>query len=159
MTKDEVLQALADSRMAFLAAVEGLSDEALIEPGVIESWSIKDILYHLTMWEAELVKLLWQASQGLTPTSVQMQATTVDEQNAAWSTESRTRPLELVWEDFHAVRKQTTRRVSAFREADFEDLARFTWLDGDPLWVWIANDTFEHEEEHAVQIKAWRAAN
>ena len=158
MTKDEVLKTLADSREAFLAAVDGLSDEALLEPGVIEGWSIKDILYHLTMCEAELVKLLWQASQGQEPTSVQMQATTVDEQNAAWAAESKTRPLELVWEDFHAVRKQISRRVSVFREEDFEDPRRFTWLNGDPLWVWIANETIEHEAEHAVQIKAWRAA-
>jgi hypothetical protein len=62
----------------------------------------------------------------------------------------------VVWEDFHAVRKQTIRRVGVFRDEDFTDLARFTWLEGQPLWVWIATDSFEHEAEHSDQIRGWR---
>ena len=139
-----------------MQAVEGLGGQDIGEPGVNADWSIKDIIFHLTMWEAELVKLLWQAAQGEKPTTVHFSETSVDDINAAWLEQGRARTLESIWEDFHAVRKQTMRRVNNLQEKDLEDPARFTWLEDHPLSTWIAQDTFEHEPEHIAQIRLWR---
>ncbi|MEW5871743.1 MAG: ClbS/DfsB family four-helix bundle protein [Chloroflexota bacterium] len=159
MTRDEILDALEDMREKFLEALEDLSDEALQEPGVFADWSIKDILYHLSMWEAELVKLLWQAAQGQRPTTAHFSGspTPVDQINADWLEKGRERPLELVWQDFEAVRKQTSRRVEAFSDEDLNDPQRYPWLQGRSLWEWVAGDSYEHEEEHLADIRAWRA--
>jgi hypothetical protein len=156
MTQDEILDRLEDEREAFLEAIDGLTDEQLEQPGVVGDWSIKDLLFHLTMWEAELVKLLWQAAQGVQPTTVQFSKLSVDERNALWSVQSKDRTLEQVIDDFAGVRKQTSRRVTAFKDKDLEDPQRYPWLKGHPLWVWIAEDSFKHEAEHVAQILAWR---
>jgi hypothetical protein len=156
MTKDEIFEALEDEREKFLDAIEGLSDEAIQEPGVIGEWSVKDILSHLIAWEAEQVKLLWQAKQGVQPSSVHFSNQSVDELNTAWYEEFHTRPLERILSDFQAVRKQTERRVDAFSDNDLNDPQRYVWLEGFPLWEWVANDSFKHEAEHAAQIRAWR---
>ena len=158
MTRDEIIDALEDTREKFLEALEDLSDEALQEPGVFADWSIKDILYHISMWEAELVKLLWQAAQGQHPTTAHFSAspTPVDQINADWLEKGRERPLELVWQDFEGVRKQTSRRVDAFSDEDLNDPQCFPWLHGRPLWEWVAGDSYEHEEEHLADIQAWR---
>ncbi|MCC6957010.1 MAG: ClbS/DfsB family four-helix bundle protein, partial [Anaerolineales bacterium] len=103
-----------------------------------------------------LVKLLWQASQGQTPTTIHFTDATDDETNLAWSRLGESRPLEQVWQDFHAVRRQTIQRVRALADKDFGDPARFPWLDGRPLEDWIAADTHGHEAEHTAQIRAWR---
>jgi hypothetical protein len=158
MNKDDLLDALEDGREQFLDAIEGLSDEALLEPGVIEGWSIKDMLYHLSMWEAEMVKLLWQAAHGEKPSTLHFTQIDVDATNAAWLESSKGRPLERVLEDFWAVRKQASRRVEAFSDQDLEDPKRYAWLKERPLWEWIASDSFEHENEHAAQVRQWRAA-
>jgi|DewCreStandDraft_4_1066084.scaffolds.fasta_scaffold167176_2 hypothetical protein len=158
MTQDEILDALEDQREKFLEAIDGLNEDQLTEPGVVGEWSVKDIMFHLTMWEAELVKLLWQAAQGAQPTTVHFGKTPVDELNAAWSALSRTRSLDQVIDDFAGVRKQTSRRVSAFKDQDLKDAQRFPWLKGHPLWEWIAEDSFKHEAEHTAQILAWRKA-
>lgn len=158
MTQDEILDALEDQREKFLEAIDGLNEDQLTEPGVVGEWSVKDIMFHLTMWEAELVKLLWQAAQGVQPTTVHFSKTPVDELNAAWSALSRTRSLDQVIDDFAGVRKQTSRRVSAFKDQDLKDVQRFPWLKGHPLWEWIAEDSFKHEAEHTAQILAWRKA-
>ena len=55
-------------------------------------------------------------------------------------------------------RKQTGRRVEAFNDKDLEDPKRYPWLKERPLWQWIAGDSFEHEAEHAAQVRQWRAA-
>jgi hypothetical protein len=157
MNRDELLDALEDGREKFIDAIEGLSDEAMLEAGVIEGWSIKDMLYHLSMWEAEMVKLLWQAAQGQKPTTKHFTQVDVDATNTAWLEQGKVRPLDQVLADFQSVRKQTTRRVKAFSDEDLTDPQRYTWLGGRPLWEWVVGDSYDHEAEHAAQILEWRA--
>ncbi len=159
MNKEEILDALEDEREKFLDAIEGLSEAQMQEAGVCDDWCVKDILFHLSMWEAELVKLLWQAARGQRPTTAHFSGTPtpVDQINAAWLEKGRQRSLDQVMEDFQSVRKQTSRRVSAFSDKMLSDAQRFDWLQGRPLWEWVAGDSFEHEAEHADQIREWRA--
>jgi uncharacterized damage-inducible protein DinB len=156
MNKIEILKKLDEARNSFLDSVKNLDEDELQQPGVVDQWSIKDILFHLTMWEAELVKMLWQISQDQTPTTIHFSTTTVDEANALWMEQSSERLFELVWQDFLAVRRQTIRRVEEFRDEDLNNPALFSWLNGQPLWVWIAEDSFGHEAEHTTQILSWR---
>jgi hypothetical protein len=156
MTRDEILDALEDSREKFLDAIEGLPDEAIEEPGVVGDWSVKDILSHLIAWEGEIVKLMWQARNGEKPTTLHFAHVDMDRANADFYTATKDRPLERVLADFAAVRKQTERRVEAFSDKDLNDPQRYPWLGETPLWQWIAGDSFEHEAEHAAEILAWR---
>ncbi len=156
MTQDEILDKLEDEREKFLEAIDGLSDEEFEEGGVTGEWSVKDILDHLTRWEAEMVKLLWQVSQGQRPTTLHLTQKSVDETNKTWEEQGRQRPLEQVLDDWSAVRKQTSRRVLSFSDKDLNDPKRYAWSGERPLWEWIAGDSFEHEAEHADEIRAWR---
>ena len=158
MNKSELLAALEESREKFMEAIEGLSEEDMLRPEMAGEWTLKDLLAHLTMWEAELVKLLWQVHQGIKPTSIQFSNVEVDQQNAHWYQQNKDRPLEQVLSDFHGVRPQTMRRVESFLDRDLNNPKRYDWLDGTPLWQWIATDTFEHEAEHTAQVQAWRQA-
>jgi hypothetical protein len=158
VSKAEVLSELNASRDAMLKALEGLGDDQMLEPGVVGDWSVKDILVHLSLWEAELVTLLWQARQGRKPTTAQLSPDTVDELNARWYPIHKDRALDKVLEDFHAVRRQTARRVEAFTDQELADPELFAWLDGEPLERWIAEDSYGHEAEHMAQIVAWRGS-
>lgn len=157
MTQEEILEALEDEREKMLDSIEGLTEEQFTLPGVIDDWSVKDLLYHLTMWEAELVKLLWQAAQGAVPTTVLTGSQPLDKINAGWHAQGAARPLNKVLDDFRAVRKQTSRRVVAFSDADLNDSGRYPWLNNQPLWSWIAESSFAHEAEHSEQVRAWRS--
>jgi hypothetical protein len=157
MTKDELLDALEDERENFLDAIDGLSDEALLEPALAGGRSVKDVMIHISAWEAELVKLLWQVKQGDQPSTVHFSSVDVDARNEEWFTAYHDRPLPRVLDDFAAVRKQTVRRVEGLSDKDLNDPDRYDWLKGRPLWEWIAGDSFEHDAEHAAQIKEWRS--
>ena len=156
MKKQDLLRELEEEREHFLDVIDGLSDEDMEQPGVMDGWSVKDLLAHLTMWEAELIKLLWQAKQGQKPSSIHFSHISVDELNERWKNEMQDRDLERVMADFQSVRNQTIRRVDAFSDKDLNDAKRYGWLDGKPLWEWIAGDSFQHEAEHLEQITAWR---
>jgi hypothetical protein len=157
MTNDELLDALEDERENFLKAIDGLSDEELQEPALAGGWSVKDVIIHISAWEAELVKLLWQVKQGEPPSTVHFSNVEVDARNLEWFTAYHDRPLPRVLDDFAAVRKQTVRRVEGLNDEDLNDPQRYTWLKGRPLWEWVAGDSFEHDAEHAAQIKEWRS--
>ena len=157
MNKKELFDELETSRERFLELIDDISDDSLIEPGVNGAWSIKDLLAHLTRWEAELVKLLWQASQGQKPTSAHFSQLSEDKLNQQWYVEMSTRSMGQVLDDFHAVRNQTIRRIEDFSDQELNDQNRYNWLAGKPLWVWVAADSHEHESEHASQIMRWKA--
>lgn len=154
MDKTELLDALEDGRQELVEMLEDLPDEVMLKPGVCGEWSIKDILAHLTQWEGQTVTLLFQAGQSdRKPTTAHFGKETVDEVNQRWYETGKDRPLERVWDDWVGVRKQMIRRVTAFSERDLNDPQRYPWLKGEPLWQLIANNTFEHDDEHADGIR------
>jgi hypothetical protein len=158
--KQEITTALKDVRKEFLQAIEGLSEESMQQPGVIANWSIKDVIAHIALWESEMVKLLWEAKMGATPSTVHFKKPfdqlSVDSLNEQWYQENKDRPLDRILADFEGVRKQSLRRVEAFSNEDLTDPRRYHWLKDSPLWKWIASDSFEHENEHLGEITAWR---
>lgn len=156
MDKEELSSALEDSREELLAALEGLSDEQYCAGGAVGEWSIKDVLAHLVMWEAETIKLLFQARQGLTPTTVHLKDVPDDEQNKIWYEQNKERPLERVLADFDAVRGQTILRLDDFSARDLNDPARYPWLRGKTLSQLVVDYVLEHEQQHARMIRAWR---
>jgi hypothetical protein len=158
VNKTELLDALKKGREDLSEAIAGLSDEDLERPGCVGDWSVKDVLVHISRWEAELVKMLWQVRQGQRPTSQQFAKTPVDETSRQWAAEYHQRPLDLVLDDFEAVHLQTIRRVEAFSNTELTDPQHYPWQQGRPLFEWIAEDSFRHVKEHAGQIRLWRLA-
>jgi len=156
MEEEKFLSALTTGRADFLQVIQSLSEQEMQIPGVVEQWSVKDILVHLTRWEAEIIKLLWQAKQGITPTTVHFSQTSVDDLNDRWYKESQSRSLKIVVDDFLGVRKQTVRRVEEISNSILINSQQYVWLNDKPLWEWIAVDSFEHEVEHGEQIRAWQ---
>src|SRR5512141_1307663 len=145
MDKTELLEALEDSRLEMVEMLEDVPDELMSMPGVVGSWSIKDILDHLTHWEGQIVTLLFQAQHGAgQPSTAHFGKESVDVLTQRWYEASRERGLATVWDDWTGVRKQTIRRVSEMSDHDLNDTQLYPWLNGTPLFQWVLNDTVEH---------------
>ena len=155
MEKKELISNLEKSRADFLEIINAIPEEGFELPGVIGSWAVKDILVHLTRWEAEIIKLIWQVGKGIQPTTAHFDQFSVAETNERWYQESRNRSLKMVMSDFLGVRNQTIRRVKELSQVELTDPNRFSSLNGKPLWEWIAGDSIDHETEHGEEIKSW----
>ena len=155
MKKSELLAALKTEREKLLKLLDGLPDDAYLEPGVVGSeWSLKDVLSHITAWESELVTLLAFTRRGQRP-KIEIGSHDTDALNAKWHAAFKDRPLDRVLTDFHGVRGQTTHQVESLTEEQLAESKKYPWLNDTPLWKWIAEDSFEHDAEHAVDIQAW----
>jgi hypothetical protein len=157
MNKQQMLDRLEKSRAEVLDLLDRLDEDQLIEPQTIGDWSVKDLLVHLTLWEAELITMLFQVRRGQTPTTLQFSDRSDDEINQLWTQEFSERDLEAALEDFYNIRAQTIRRTQEFSERDLFEPGRYRWAGKIALWEWIAGSTYEHDEEHLPELRQYVA--
>ncbi|HNB51255.1 MAG TPA: ClbS/DfsB family four-helix bundle protein [Anaerolineales bacterium] len=153
MNKTELIEKISQSHDDFLELLEPFSEEEMVAPSLPDGWSIKDVLVHLMLWEAELIRLLFQAQQGRVPQTALISDEPDETINARWYAQHKDHDLEQALKDFDLIRDQTIRRVEAFSDTDLTNPRRFRWLDGKPLWQWVLSSTAEHEEEHAPNLR------
>jgi aldose 1-epimerase len=147
MNKTTLVATIAAGRERLDAALEGLSDDAMLER-VDERWTRKDVLAHLEAWERRVVDNLGILRAGGTPDG----SIETDERNEAFYLASRDRPLE----DVRAGERDAHRSVLAAIETASDDElfnpSHFAWTDGDPLADWFRGNTDEHYDEHLEQL-------
>jgi hypothetical protein len=56
--KQQLLRRLDKAWVAFKDSYAGLSESDVLEPGVTQAWSVRDIIAHVTTWEEEALKHL-----------------------------------------------------------------------------------------------------
>ncbi len=157
MKKAEVIEQIKQSRALIDDAIAGLTPDQMLRPGVIGLWSVKDMLAHLAAWQSELITALSRLdTPKVTPEIVKI------EDIYAWNDDTyhanAPRPLDIVLEDFQGVHKHLLKMVQDMPEKDLNDVRKFEWMEGEPLWYLLAENGFWHEQEHAAQIAAWREA-
>lgn len=116
---------------------------------------MRDVMQHLSIWEAETIQLIVHYRRGRRPPSERFQISP-DALDSKWHNATRARPLERVVEDFHGVRRQLVRHVEDLTALELN--RALPWMQKRPLADWIARDTYLHEQEHTDQIRIWRAA-
>ncbi|MEP7287611.1 MAG: ClbS/DfsB family four-helix bundle protein [Chloroflexota bacterium] len=154
MNKQELLNEITQSREAMLAALDGLPDDAYLRPGVVGLWSVKDVLAHLTVWYSELITALSQLDRPGAPNIVEIED--IDEFNEEQYRLNTRRSLAVILEDFRGVYKILMKTVEEIDEKTFNNVRRFSWMEGEPLWYLIAENAYWHEKEHAEEIRKWR---
>ncbi len=155
MTKAELIHQIESAWNDLQAALDGLTEEQMHQPGVVGEWTIKDILAHITAWQSRLIATMFKAERGVTPETTEA-GKTVDQLNEKFYQEMKDRPFEQVWDDLDSSYHQLLSRLESWKEKDLFDTKRFKWMKGQPFSAYVAGDSYEHYAEHAAQIRAWR---
>jgi len=133
---------------AFHEAYAGLSDDELLIPGVTGDWSVRDLIAHVTWWDAEALTHLPLILNGGRPPRYSVKYGGIDAFNALMT--ERKAPLSL---------------AEVRREADATHRRLVAYLESLPPEQIIANDRFKrrlrldthgHYPIHAGEIRAWR---
>ena len=153
MNKLELLTTLEDSREKFLEVIENLPENAALKTMDRYQWTLKDTLAHLSRWEAELIKILWQLNNRNNLKGFKIDDTyDLDQRNYDWYIEAKSRPYERVLDDFHSVRNQTVIRIEVFSNAQLSQKITSNDSKSKNLYELIAEYTYEHEQEHLDEI-------
>ncbi|MGZ3611172.1 MAG: ClbS/DfsB family four-helix bundle protein [Ktedonobacteraceae bacterium] len=159
ITKASVLKEMNTSYTALEAILASLDTSQYFIQGVIPGWSIKDILAHISSWHHRLYQLLDAALNNQGPAiSGPENLAGVDALNAEFYRENKSLPLEEVLADFRNTYQHILSIVQVMPAEDLLNPHRFSWSRGEPLWKSIAGDTYEHYQEHILQIQQWLAS-
>ncbi|MDO8616904.1 MAG: DinB family protein [Dehalococcoidia bacterium] len=140
------LRALLDgARADLLAAIEGLTPEQMTVP-VIEDWSAKDILAHVSAWEVQIVPDLERVRDEFAPALAHFREQDVDRWNELMMGLRRTFPLSQVLHELGHWRQEVLRRLDELEERHLS--SGFV-----PAICAIASG---HDRDHAGQIREWR---
>jgi hypothetical protein len=121
-----------------LAAIDGLDETRLSQPGVTGEWSIKDLLGHVAYWEGRTIGIVERRRNGEPDPTGGSDFEIVNQQvhaeRAGWT-------VAQLLDEFHGTHERFMAALRQYPQIDPDD------IDG---------NTFGHFDEHAAEIRAWR---
>ena len=144
---ERLLRRIENSWIELRDSYAGLSDAQLTEPGVAGTWSIKDVLAHVTTWEEEALKHLPTVIQGKRPPRY-AQLGGIDAFNARMAERKRSMPLGSVLAQLDETHHRLIELVRNAPEDQLSSQSRFIRR--------LRLDSFGHYRIHSQAIRAWR---
>jgi hypothetical protein len=148
MKKERLITKIENSWMAFMESFAGLTDDMLMEPGVVGYWSVRDVLAHISTWEEEAIKVFILILDGK-PVPLYRRYGGIDAFNAREQERKRYLTLEQVKDELAATHQRLLQMLKETDESVYSIDKR--------LAKRFRYDTFGHYLEHADQIKKWRS--
>ena len=142
-TRNDLIDRIEQSWRAWVDAVDGIPNDRLAEP-IVGHWSTKDLLGHVAFWEEWVIGDCQRILAGEPDPGGDMDE--INQGQVAQSTNASVAEQKHYRDEAHA-------RLAAF-------LA--TIPDGEPRLPALVKalewETYAHYDEHAAQVRAWRAA-
>jgi uncharacterized damage-inducible protein DinB len=150
MDKSSFLNKLRSSRARWEAALADLDRSKMETPVEKGTWSVKDIIAHVTWFEREMVDLL----NSRTLIGSDLWNLPQDERNAAIYKENRNRQLSEVLAEASQVYQRMLAEVENLTNEELNDPKRFKNMPEDWLpWEIVAQNTYEHYDAHLPDIE------
>jgi hypothetical protein len=150
-SKGDATRELERHWAALRSVGESVPDEEIAQPGVVEEWSVKDIVGHIAFWADRGAATLRASNTGSFEGLVWGEGETwVDDWNERESQARKDRP-------YAEIRGELLKAHEAARQA-LEAATNDTLnapFRGNTVADFYIGDTYTHYKEHAEQIKAW----
>jgi len=148
--KTQLAKELAEARDNLLAAISGVTDEQMTQPGAVGEWSVKDVLTHVTSWEEIALPDMARLSRGDIPMLSgigDLASANYDGPNHMIVALRRHLPLDQVLRELDIVHADFVEAVNRLPESV---LAEGQFGRG------LVQITAAHDNEHAGHILAYR---
>jgi hypothetical protein len=146
--KQELLNQAAREYKAFHEAIAGLNEAQMTEVW-LGTWSIKDIVAHMSGWHREMVPALERLARGDKPLPEGVSYDDVDAWNARFTAAARGEAVADVLLDFDTTHEAFMRAADAVPEG--------RWQPGRTTYRLVDQNSAHHYREHGEQVRAWRA--
>lgn len=151
ITIEALLERTKRERSELAALWRNLNDAQMTaRPGPQADWSVKDLIAHISWWEAAMCDLIPRAIAGDT---IAFEGT-VDDANISAFEESRDAPLDAVLEEFDGGLAQVAALLRTLSDEQINDAA-ICQIFGKPLRHFIAANTYGHYADHLDDLRAY----
>ena len=150
--KGDIEREMVHAWEALGSAVDSFSETEIEQPGVIEGWSVKDLLGHIAFWAGKAAADL-EAIAGGKPEDVAAPGgqKAVDEWNERERQSRAGRPLADIREEWLESFQKAMDALAAFPAERLQENVK-----GSTVLERFAGDTYEHYREHFGDLSAWR---
>ncbi len=148
MNRQQLLQKLDNAWTAFKESYTGLPDAQLTQSGVMDDWSVKDIIAHVTWWEIEALKHLPLIITGGRPPRYSAQYGGIDAFNALMTERQRDLALTDILQQQEETHRRLIEYLQSVPEEYFTRETRFRHR--------LRLDTYSHYPLHTKAILEWR---
>ena len=124
------------SWQGLMDALEGIPEDRMSEPGVVGVWSVKDTMAHIAFWDDRAVAVQEAVAAERKPDSVDWRVKNdeVARERADW-------PIQHARREMHEAHGRVVEMLQKYPNANPE---------------YLAGDTYDHYDEHAAEVRAWR---
>jgi len=150
MTRDELLAQMHTEREQLWSAIAGLNRDALALPGVNGEWSVKDVLAHVAFWEEHASQRLRLLAEGRAEEISYYGREEIDGTNAQVFAERRPWTVAEAEQALRLARRRLLKDLATLTDEQLGSSPA-----GIPVLAWLAADTFQHDQEHLPQVRAW----
>jgi DinB family protein len=147
-TPRNLLTRLDAAWRSFTQSYAGLSDRELLEPGVTETWSVKDIIAHVTTWEEEALTHVPVILAGGRPPRYSAAYGGIDAFNARMTKRKKDLALSEVLAQQDAVHRRVLALIEGLPADQLGGKSRVRRR--------LRLDTYGHYPIHAAAIRRWR---
>src|SRR5690348_17024636 len=156
MTATRLADILQTERAQWNALLAQVGPDRMEIPGVEGTWSVKQIVAHLTWYEQAVV----DGARQITSTGTFTRANDglgMDKRNVRIAAESRTRSVAEVLAEADDVFDQMLKVIAACPDALLNNAKLLGLPDDVPPWMRVANNSYLHYQQHEQSIRAWLA--
>lgn len=165
MNRSEFLDVLRSERARLERLIDAVGIDRLDITGVSGFYSTKDIIAHLTAYEQALVRWLREAKAGRVYIDEVLDQPDLDARNAVVYEANEDRNAADVIQRFARTFDELEECVSLLTDEELTNAELTAWFvvprwqRKQTLWKCIANDSYEHHQQHIPDIERWLDEN
>ena len=133
------------SRAELDAALEGLADTDLEEPGMTGEWNGRITLVHIARWDEVTTEMIVRRWRGVLPGVNEYDDYEAD--NLVWAELDADITLEAAWQRYHSAHEAIMRTMAHIPEESWDDYIR----------GWVREASLNHYRHHAETTNRWRS--
>jgi hypothetical protein len=125
------------------------------EPGVLDGWTLKDLLAHIAGWERLVAADARAVTRGEPFRPDGAAAEPVDQINARLVAAAREVTADEVIAEARASYPALLATIEELSDADLAIRGRYPWSADEMVANFVADSSFLHYREHLPEIRAW----
>ena len=161
--KSDLLAHMQRALDPYEQAISRFTPEQMLDTGMDNGSSFKDLLAHLSAWERLEIYWLEASLRGEQPARYYpgFEVTDTDPEvvinrlNAAIYQRHKDDLLTDVLKDFSSTHQRLVALVESLPEEILTNPQAFSWWRGEPVWISIAHNTYLHFQDHLDNICSW----
>ena len=149
MNKITFIEKLEQAGSQWEDVLAQMNEQQMLQRGIVGSWSVKDLIAHISWYEQEMVSVIHQHVF----TGSDWWVLSTDERNELIYQQNCQRPLQEIVQEGQRSYRDLLQAVQSLSDEDLNDASHFQDMPEDWIpWQIFAGNSYEHYQDHLPDL-------